>query len=119
MVELSEAQLAVLERLRERGFQFVAFPLYEQKIGVRKGNCAALLDPTEGQLRVFAEPAYLVAGNLSVVVRMGEEKFFVWKQNRVPATPERLEELERFASELGEILVRPESRPEASGFGTG
>lgn len=108
MVELSEAQLAVLERLRERGFQFVAYPLYEQRIGVRKGNCVALLDPSEGQLRMFTEPAYLVAGNLSVVVSTGAEKFFVWKQNRVPATPERLEELERFARELGEILARPE-----------
>ena len=109
MVELSEAQLAVLERLHARGFQFVAFPLYEQRIGVRRGNCAALLDPIEGQLRVFAEPAYLVAGNLSVVVGVGTEKFFVWKQNRIPATPERLEELQRFGRELGEILGRPEA----------
>ena len=107
MVELSATQLAVLERLRERGFQFMAFPLYEQRIGVRKGNCAALLDPSEGQFHVFAEPAYLVAGNLSAVVHVGTERFFVWKQNRTPATPERLEELERFASELDEILAHP------------
>ena len=105
MVELSAAQLAVLERLRERGFQFMAFPLYEQRIGVRKGNCAVLLDPAEGQVRVFAEPAYLVAGNLSVVVTAGAEKFFVWKQNRVPVTRERLDELERFRRELDEVLA--------------
>lgn len=107
MIELTAEQMSTLERLRERGFQFVAFPLYERRIGVRKGNCAALLDPSEGRLRVFAEPAYLVAGNLSVVVSTRAEKFFVWKQCRVLATPERLEELERFASELGELLARP------------
>lgn len=104
MQELNETQLAVLERLRARGFQFMAFPLYEKKIGVRKGNCAALLDPADGGIRVFAEPAYLVAGNLSVKVAVGAEEFFVWKQNKVPATQERREELERFERELGEIL---------------
>ena len=110
-MELTPDQMSTLELLHARGFQFVAFPLYEQKIGVRKGNCAALLDPSEGQLRVSAEPAYLVAGNLSVMVGTGTEKFFVWKQSRLSATPERLEELERFANELGEILARPVPGP--------
>ena len=106
-MELTPEQLAVLERLRARGFHFAAFPLYEKKIAVQKGNCAVLLDPAEGGLRVFAEPSYLVAGNLSVAVTLGGETFFVWKQNRVPATQERLEELQRFARELAGALELP------------
>ena len=105
-MELTVGQIALLERLRTRGFQLVAFALYEKKIGVRKGNCVALLDPEEGQLSVFGEPAYLVAGNLSAMVAAADGKFFIWKQNRVPATPERLEELERFGKELGEVLAQ-------------
>jgi hypothetical protein len=105
MLELTDAQLAILERLRARGFQFVAFPLYEKKLGVRKGNCAALLDPADGRLRVFASPAYLVEGNLSVVVTRGQERYFVWKQKRILATPERFEELDRFGRELEDVLA--------------
>ena len=103
-MDLTPEQLAVLERLRAHGFHFVAFPLYEKRIAVQKGNCAALLDPIDGTLKVFAEPAYLVNGNLSVKVAAGGETFFAWKQTRVPATPERLEELERFERELADAL---------------
>jgi hypothetical protein len=105
--ELTNVHLAILERLRGRGFQFMALPLYEHKIGVRKGNCAALLDPVPEGLRVFGAPAYVVAGNFSVVIHAGAERFFVWKQNRVPATAERLEELERFGRELSDLLSIP------------
>ena len=104
-MDLTPEQLATLERLRARGFHFAAFPLYEKKIAVQKGNCAALLEPADGGLKIFAEPAYLVSGNLSVKVTAGAETFFVWKQNRVPATAERIEELERFERELGEALM--------------
>ena len=106
MLELSEAQLAILERLRARGFAFVAFPLYASKIGVRKGNCAALLDPIDGDgLGVFGAPSYLVGSNLSVTVSDGTGKAFVWKKTRLEATPERLEELARFSDELTELLA--------------
>lgn len=106
MIELTPEQVAVLERLRARGFAFATFPLYSNKIGVRKGNCAALLDPVPGHgLRVFGEPCYLVEGKLSVPVTRGNQKFFVWKKNQVPATPERLEELGKFARELNELLA--------------
>ena len=106
MLELSDFQIAVLERLRAHGFTFIAFPLYASRIGVRKGNCAALLDPvTGGGLRVFGEPSYLLNGNLSVVIGEGDARVFVWKKDRLPATEERLEELRRFASELSDLLA--------------
>lgn len=120
--ELSPEQIAVLERLRSCGFTFVAFPLYASKIGVRKGNCAALLDPVypeaEGRrvagpdsvgassgLRIFGDPCYMIEGNLSVLVTQGGARMFVWKKNQLPATPERLDELQRFAGELEELLA--------------
>lgn len=105
MPELSPEQMAVLERLRGRGFVFAAFPLYEKQIGVKKGNCAVLVEPVDGGgMKRVGEASYLVAGNLSVRVTRGGEQWFVWKQNQVEATPERQRELERFAEELQELL---------------
>ena len=105
MMELTPEQIAILERLHNRGFALVAFPLYASKVGVRKGNCAALLDPVPGGLRTFGEPCYLVEGNLSVQVTHGSAKAFVWKKTRLEATPERLAELHAFAEELDELLL--------------
>ena len=105
MLELTPEQLSLLERLRSRGFQLVALPLYERAVGVRKGNCAALLAPAEaGGLKLVGEPSFLVEDNFSVRVHRGDRQWFVWKKKQVEATLERLEELEQFASELDDVL---------------
>lgn len=105
MLELTAEQIAVLERLRDRGFQFVAYPLYASYVGVRKGGCAVLLAPVEGgAMRLFGEASYLVDGNLSVRVRRGGGAAYVWKQKSLEATPQREEELARFRTELEELL---------------
>lgn len=108
MLELTPQQTAVLERLPGAGFALVAFPLYERHVGVRKGNCAALLSPgAAGALEIFGEPCYLVEGHLSVQVRHDGREWFVWKQQQIEATPERLVELERFKEELAAALRLP------------
>jgi hypothetical protein len=105
VLELTPPQIAVLEKLHNRGFQFVAFPLYASYVGVRKGNCATLLAPVAGGgMRVFGEPGYLVEGNLGVRVLREGKAFFVWKQNALAATPEREDELRRFSTEVGQLL---------------
>ena len=106
MPELTPQHIAVLERLRARGFHFAAFPLYASYIGVKKESCAALLAPIEGNgMQVFGEPCYLVNGNLSVRVHKGGGEWFVWKRMQLEATPERRAELERFTEELSELLA--------------
>jgi hypothetical protein len=106
MLELSESQIAVLERLRERGFALVAFPLYASHVGVRRGDCAALLAPVAGNgLRVFGDVFYLVQGNPAVRVRRGERDVFVWKKSEIPVTPERDAELAAFAEALSDALL--------------
>ena len=105
MPELTPQQIAVLERLRTQGFQFVQFPPHERAIGVRKGNCAALLQPTEtGGFQVVGQPSYLVDGNLSVRLQREGKQWFVWKAKQVEATPERRAELAVFAEELKSLL---------------
>lgn len=101
MPDLTEEQIRALEALRARGFELMVFPRFANYIGVRKGQCAALLGQgAEGKLVIFGEPSYLVADNISVLVRRGKARYFVWKEHELEASAERLAELERFAAEL-------------------
>jgi len=105
--ELTAQQVAILERLVSSGFSIVAFPLYANAVGVRKGSCAALLEPVPGPgFRVFGEPCVLLEGNLTVRVADEGKSWFVWKKLRVEATAERVGELDRFVSEL-KMLLEP------------
>src|SRR5467141_1005318 len=57
MNELTAQQVAILERVVAAGSSVVAFPLYANAVGVRKGSCAALLEPFPGAgFRVFGKP---------------------------------------------------------------
>jgi len=105
MNELTAQQVAILERVVAAGSSVVAFPLYANAVGVRKGSCAALLEPLPGTgFRLFGEPCVLLDGNLTVRVADAGISWFVWKKLRVEATVARIAELERFVSELKILL---------------
>jgi hypothetical protein len=107
MNEFSSRQMGILQRLAEKGFTIVAFPLYANAVGVRKGSCAALLDPiANSDFRVFGEPCVLLDGNLTVRVTEKGKTWFVWKKQRLEATAERLAELGSFVDEL-KLLLEP------------
>jgi hypothetical protein len=105
-MELTPQQLKSLTRLQGRGFEVVAFPMYESYVGIRKGNCGALLAPAgpEG-FALYGEPSYLVAGGLSARTIQSDGHWFVRKQDKVAASPERTAELETFAAELVDTLL--------------
>lgn len=106
MLELTPPQIAVLERLIPHGFHGVAFPLYESSVGVRKGNCAALLQPVAGDgMRIFGEPCFLVDNNLSVRVNRDGRLWFVFKKKQIEATAGLLAELSAFTEELSTLLL--------------
>lgn len=105
MIELTPQQMQIMERLFEAGFRPIAIPPYESALCVRRGECAAMLAPVpNGGLKLLAPASYLVGGNFGVRVKRGAGEFFVWKKNELPATPERLRELETFRAELTKIL---------------
>jgi hypothetical protein len=107
MTDLSAQQVGILQRLTSRGFALVAFPLYANAVGVRKGSCVALLDPiANGGFRVFGEPRVLLDGNLTVRITEKGKSWFVWKKQRLEATTERVSELETFVDEL-KLLLEP------------
>lgn len=106
MLELSPKQIGILENIAAHGFAIVAFPLYASAVGVRKGNCAALLMPVlNGAMRLLGDPCWLVNGNLSVWVQRGGAELFVWKKEEVEATVERLAEVASFRRELEDLLT--------------
>jgi hypothetical protein len=107
MNEFTARQIGILQRLIAEEFILVAFPLYANAVGVRKGSCAALLEPiANGGFRVFGEPCMLLEGNLTVRITEKGKTWFVWKKQRLEATPERLSELEKFMAEL-KLLLEP------------
>ena len=109
MVEFSPQQMQILEQLFAADFRPIAIPPYESALCVRRGECAAILSPLpNGGLKLLASPSYLVDGNLSVRLKRGATEVFVWKKTELPATPERLHELELFRGELTDILESPQ-----------
>jgi hypothetical protein len=107
MLEFSSQQISILERIASGRFNLVAFPLYANAVGVRKGSCAALLDPIpSGGFRLYGEPCFLLEGNLTVRIAEKGKTWFVWKKQRLEATAERLKELEAFVAEL-KLLLEP------------
>jgi hypothetical protein len=108
MIELTPQQMQTLERLFEAGFRPIAVPRYESALCIRKGDCAAVLSPVPSDgLKLLAPASYLVNGNFSVRLKKGNGEVFLWKKTEIPATLERLQELDAFRRELADILNLP------------
>ncbi|MGH9715779.1 MAG: hypothetical protein ACRD4R_03485 [Candidatus Acidiferrales bacterium] len=105
-MELTAQQVSVLDRLRTNGMDIVAFPMYESLVGVKKGNCAALLSPSEsGGFRLYGQPSYLIDGQLSAHTIQTDGHWFVRKGEKLEASAERRKELDAFAAELAQVLL--------------
>ncbi len=108
MLDLTQKQMQILEHLFIAGFRPIAIPPYENALCVHRGDCAAVLAPVEnGGLRLMAPATFLVEGNLSVRLKKPSGDVFVWKKKEVPATEERLRQLEDFRVALVAILEMP------------
>lgn len=108
MFEFTPQQMQVLERLVAAGFGPIAIPPYESALCMRREACAVVLAPvTNGGFNILAPPSILIDGHFAVQLKRPGGAVFVWKQTEVPATTGRLEELNRFRSELIAILELP------------
>jgi hypothetical protein len=105
-MELTAEHVARLERLHAHGFAIVAFPIYASYVGVRRANCAALVVPVaSGGFQLFGRPSVLIGENFSARVKKQGREWFVWKREKLEATPERVEELRAFEEELTRYLL--------------
>lgn len=105
-MELTSEHVERLQRMRENGFAIVAFPMYANYVGLRKGICVALVEPiASGHFKLLGQPTMLVGENLGVRIRKNGSEWFVWKQEKLEATPKRMEELKIFTEELAKFLT--------------
>jgi len=94
-----------LQRIYLAGFELQTFERFPKAIGVVKGNCVALVTATPAGLSLIGTPGWRMGEVLGVLVEKDGRKVFQAKSEEVDATPERLSELDRFRTELNDLLV--------------
>ena len=93
-----------LRRLVEAGFTLQTFERFPRAVGVLKGDCIALLEPTPDGLKMVGIPGWRMGELIGVLVERKRRKVFQAKNQAVEATPERLETLAGFRRELARVL---------------
>jgi hypothetical protein len=93
-----------LQRLYLAGFELQTFERYPKCIGVRRENCVALLVPGVDGLQVLGTPGWRMGEVMGVLTEREGSKVFQAKNEIVEATPERIEELQKFRDELKDLL---------------
>ena len=103
-MDLTPAQVAVLERFLKAGFKFVTLEHVERYLAVEKEGFVALLDPSDSRLNLFGQVGYRMGRGIGMLVERGAGKAFVWKSQSVPATPQLVAAYERFKAEVKVLL---------------
>jgi hypothetical protein len=93
-----------LQQLYLAGFELQTFERYPKCIGVIRDNCVALLVPGVDGLQILGTPGWRMGEVMGVLTELEGRKVFQAKQEVVEATPERLEALENFRSDLTKLL---------------
>ena len=93
-----------LRRLVEAGFTLQTFERFPRSVGVVKGDCIALLEPTPDGLKMVGTAGWRMGEVMGVLVERKGRKAFQAKNETVEATPERLETLAGFRRELARFL---------------
>src|SRR5580700_883700 len=89
-----------LQRLYLAGFELQTFERYPKCIGVIREDCVALLVPGVDGLQVLGTPGWRMGEVMGVLTERGGRQIFQAKGEVVDATPERLESLRKFRSDL-------------------
>jgi hypothetical protein len=93
-----------LQAIYLEGFEIETFDRLPNTVGLTKGSCIALVQPTPTGLKLIGQPGWHMGEVLGVLVEQAGRKVFQAKSELVEATPERLAELESFRRELDKLL---------------
>jgi hypothetical protein len=94
-----------LQRIYLAGFELQTFDRFPKCVGVVRDNCVALLVPSVNGLQMLGTPGWRMGEALGVLTQIGGRQVFQAKQEVVDATPERLETLRCFRTELQTLLA--------------
>jgi hypothetical protein len=95
----------ILQQLYLAGFEFQTFEQFPRAVGVVRGQCVALLLPSDTGLQVLGSPGWLIGANIGVLTTVNGRRVFQFKSETVEADARRLEELKRFDSDLRDGLL--------------
>jgi hypothetical protein len=93
-----------LQQLYIAGFELQTFERFPKSIGVLRDGCLAFLVPGPDGLQILGNVGWRMGESLGPLVDRGGRKVFVHKQETIEATPERIATLERFKTDLSNIL---------------
>ena len=93
-----------LQAIYMAGFEIETFERFPNTVGVLKGNCIALVQPTPLGLKLIGQPGWHMGEVLGLLVERAGRRVFQAKSELVEATPERLSELESFSRELETLM---------------
>ncbi len=101
--------------LRDHGFELLEAPGVQNRIFLKKNNCSAAIEKTDGGVKIFAYPGYLIGGEIAKLINRGYQQFFKTTKTEVPATADQLKALHQFTEELKEAIGAPSLYNESLG----
>ena len=94
-----------LQRIYLAGFELHVFDRYPNSVGVLRDGCVALLRSTPVGLQLIGAPGWRMGEVLGVLVEKEGKQVFQAKSEIVEATPERLNTLQKFKSDLEQLMT--------------
>jgi len=96
---------AQLQRIYLAGFELQTFDRFPRCVGVVRDGCIAMLVPGTDGFQILGTPGWRLGEAIGVLTEKDGRPVFQAKQETVDATPERLEILRSFRSDLKTILA--------------
>jgi len=93
-----------LAHIYAAGFDVQTFERFPRAVGVIRDGIVALFEPGSAGLKMIGTPGWRMGEVIAVLVEENGQKIFRYKEQRIEATSERLEALERFRHDL-ELLL--------------
>ena len=93
-----------LQQIYLAGFELQTFDRFPKCVGAVRDECVALLVPGVDGLQILGTPGLRLGESIGVLTEVTGKKVFQAKEQIVEATPERLETLRRFNTDLLAIL---------------
>ena len=90
----------ILQQLYLAGFELQTFELFPRAIGIVRGECIALLVPSDTGLQMLGAPGWKIGENMGVLTTVNGQRVFQSKTETVEATNERMELLKQFEADL-------------------
>ncbi len=86
---------------RDHGFDVLEAPGTSNRVFLKKYHVSAAIEPSsDGGVKIFAYPGYVMGGEISKLVDLGHQKVLKTSKADYPATADHLKALHDFAEEL-------------------